>query len=754
MARKVSLENTRNIGIMAHIDAGKTTTTERILYYTGVNYKIGETHDGTATRNERIMARKVSLENTRNIGIMAHIDAGKTTTTERILYYTGVNYKIGETHDGTATMDWMAQEQERGITITSAATTCYWKGSKNQFPQTRLNIIDTPGHVDFTVEVERSLRVLDGSVTVLCAKGGVEPQSETVWRQADNYKVPRMIYVNKMDIMGADFYNVLHMIHDRLKCNAVPIQLPIGSEDTFKGIIDLVEMDADIYYDELGKDMRVEEIPEDMLELAQEYRTKLIDACADLNDEIMELALEEKPVPQDLIRKTIRQATIDNKMVPVTCGTSYKNKGVQKLLDAIVDYMPSPVDIPAIDGVNPDTGEEDVRHADDNAPFSGLAFKIATDPFVGRLSFVRVYSGILNTGTAVLNSTKHQRERIGRILQMHANHREDIECCYAGDICAVIGLKNTTTGDTLCDEKAPIILESMEFPEPVIRVAIEPKTKAGQEKMGIALMKLAEEDPTFKTYTDEETGQTIIAGMGELHLEIIVDRLLREYKVEANVGAPQVAYKETITKAVDQDTKYARQSGGKGQYGHVKIHVEPNESGKGYEFVNALVGGAIPKEYVPAIDAGIQGAMLSGVLAGYPVVDVKVTLYDGSYHEVDSSEMAFKIAGSMAFKEACQKAGPTLLEPIMKVCVIVPDEYMGDVIGDLNSRRGQIQGFEARSGAQQIDAFVPLAEMFGYATDLRSCTQGRGQYTMEPAHYIEILKNIQEKIINQRTNRA
>ena len=700
------------------------------------------------------MARKVSLENTRNIGIMAHIDAGKTTTTERILYYTGVNYKIGETHEGTATMDWMAQEQERGITITSAATTCYWKGSKNQFPQTRLNIIDTPGHVDFTVEVERSLRVLDGSVTVLCAKGGVEPQSETVWRQADNYKVPRMIYVNKMDIMGADFYNVLHMIHDRLKCNAVPIQLPIGSEDTFKGIIDLVEMDADIYYDELGKDMRVEEIPEDMLELAQEYRTKLVDACADLNDEIMELALEEKPVPQDLIRKTIRQATIDNKMVPVTCGTSYKNKGVQKLLDAIVDYMPSPVDIPAIDGVNPDTGEEDVRHADDNAPFSGLAFKIATDPFVGRLSFVRVYSGILNTGTAVLNSTKHQRERIGRILQMHANHREDIECCYAGDICAVIGLKNTTTGDTLCDEKAPIILESMEFPEPVIRVAIEPKTKAGQEKMGIALMKLAEEDPTFKTYTDEETGQTIIAGMGELHLEIIVDRLLREYKVEANVGAPQVAYKETITKAVDQDTKYARQSGGKGQYGHVKIHVEPNESGKGYEFVNALVGGAIPKEYVPAIDAGIQGAMLSGVLAGYPVVDVKVTLYDGSYHEVDSSEMAFKIAGSMAFKEACQKAGPTLLEPIMKVCVIVPDEYMGDVIGDLNSRRGQIQGFEARSGAQQIDAFVPLAEMFGYATDLRSCTQGRGQYTMEPAHYIEIPKNIQEKIINQRTNRA
>ena len=681
----------------------------------------------------------------RNIAIIAHVDHGKTTMVDCLLRSAGTfraNQQVAE-----RVMDSNDLERERGITILS-------KNCAVEYEGTHINIIDTPGHVDFTVEVERSLRVLDGSVTVLCAKGGVEPQSETVWRQADNYKVPRMIYVNKMDIMGADFYNVLHMIHDRLKCNAVPIQLPIGSEDTFKGIIDLVEMDADIYYDELGKDMRVEEIPEDMLELAQEYRTKLVDACADLNDEIMELALEEKPVPQDLIRKTIRQATIDNKMVPVTCGTSYKNKGVQKLLDAIVDYMPSPVDIPAIDGVNPDTGEEDVRHADDNAPFSGLAFKIATDPFVGRLSFVRVYSGILNTGTAVLNSTKHQRERIGRILQMHANHREDIECCYAGDICAVIGLKNTTTGDTLCDEKAPIILESMEFPEPVIRVAIEPKTKAGQEKMGVALMKLAEEDPTFRTYTDEETGQTIIAGMGELHLEIIVDRLLREYKVEANVGAPQVAYKETITKAVDQDTKYARQSGGKGQYGHVKIHVEPNESGKGYEFVNALVGGAIPKEYVPAIDAGIQGAMLSGVLAGYPVVDVKVTLYDGSYHEVDSSEMAFKIAGSMAFKEACQKAGPTLLEPIMKVCVIVPDEYMGDVIGDLNSRRGQIQGFEARSGAQQIDAFVPLAEMFGYATDLRSCTQGRGQYTMEPAHYIEIPKNIQEKIINQRTNRA
>ena len=696
------------------------------------------------------MPRKVSLENTRNIGIMAHIDAGKTTTTERILYYTGVNYKIGETHDGTATMDWMAQEQERGITITSAATTCYWKGTKNQFPQTRINIIDTPGHVDFTVEVERSLRVLDGSVTVLCAKGGVEPQSETVWRQADHYKVPRMIYVNKMDIMGADFYNVLNMIHDRLKCNAVPIQLPIGAEDTFRGIIDLVEMKADVYYDDLGKDMRVEEIPADMMELAQEYRTKLIDACADLSDEIMELALEEQPVPQDLIRKVLREGTIANKIVPVTCGTSYKNKGVQKLLDAIVDYMPSPVDIPAIKGVNPDTDEEDERPASDEAPFSALAFKIAADPYVGRLSFIRVYSGVLNTGTSVLNSTKKQKERIGRILQMHANHREDIEKIYSGDIAAVIGLKNSTTGDTLCDEKHPIILESMEFPEPVIRVAIEPKTKAGQEKMGIALMKLAEEDPTFKTYTDEETGQTIIAGMGELHLEIIVDRLLREYKVEANVGAPQVAYKETIRKAVDQDTKYARQSGGKGQYGHVKIHVEPNESGKGYEFINNIVGGAIPKEYIPAVDAGIQGAMQAGVLAGYPVEDVKVTLYDGSFHEVDSSEMAFKIAGSMAFKEACRKANPVLLEPIMKVSVTAPDEYLGDVMGDLSSRRGMIQGTEARPGATQVDALVPLSEMFGYATDLRSRTQGRGQYTMEPHSYVEIPKSIADKIIAER----
>ena len=696
------------------------------------------------------MSRKVTLENTRNIGIMAHIDAGKTTTTERILYYTGVNYKIGETHDGTATMDWMAQEQERGITITSAATTCYWTGTANQFPQTRINIIDTPGHVDFTVEVERSLRVLDGSVTVMCAKGGVEPQSETVWRQADHYQVPRMIYVNKMDIMGADFFNVLTMIHDRLKCNAVPIQLPIGSEETFKGIIDLVEMKADVYYDAEGKDMRVEDIPADMLELAQEYRTKLIDACADLDEELMMLALEEQPIPTEMIRAAIRKGTIENLLVPVTCGTSYRNKGVQKLLDAIVDYMPSPLDIPAIKGVEPDSGEEDERPADDEAPFSALAFKIAADPYVGRLSFIRVYSGKLNTGTQVLNSTKKQRERIGRILQMHANHREDIETVYSGDIAAVVGLKNSTTGDTLCDEKHPIILESMEFPEPVIRVAIEPKTKAGQEKMGIALMKLAEEDPTFETYTDEETGQTIIAGMGELHLEIIVDRLLREYKVEANVGAPQVAYKETIKRSVEQDTKYARQSGGKGQYGHVKIRVEPNESGKGYEFVNEIVGGAIPKEYIPAVDAGIQGAMESGILAGYPVVDVKVTLYDGSFHEVDSSEMAFKIAGSMAFKEACRKANPTLLEPIMKVDVIVPEDYMGDVIGDLNARRGQIQGMEARPGAQQIDALVPLSEMFGYATDLRSRTQGRGQYSMEPHSYVEIPKSITDKIVEKR----
>ena len=696
------------------------------------------------------MPRKTPLKDVRNIGIMAHIDAGKTTTTERILYYTGVNYKIGETHDGTATMDWMAQEQERGITITSAATTCFWKGSKNQFPSTRINIIDTPGHVDFTVEVQRSLRVLDGSVTVLCAKGGVEPQSETVWRQADEYKVPRMIYVNKMDIMGADFYNVLHMIHDRLKCNAVPIQLPIGAEDTFKGIIDLVEMDADVYYDEMGKDMRVEEIPADMMDLANEYRKKLLDAVSMFDDSIMEDYLEGKEIDQKRIRKAIRMATIENEMVPVVCGTSYRNKGVQKLLDAIVDYMPAPDDVPAIKGTNPKTDEEEDRHPRDDEPFSALAFKIMTDPYVGRLSFFRVYSGHLTTGSSVLNSVKNQKERMGRILQMHANHREDIEEVWAGDIAAAVGLKNTTTGDTLCDEKAPVILESMDFPEPVIRVAIEPKTKAGQEKMGLALVKLAEEDPTFKTYTDEETGQTIIAGMGELHLEIIVDRLLREFKVEANVGAPQVAYKETVRKKVDQDTKYKRQSGGSGQYGHVKITVEPNESGKGYEFVNAVVGGAIPKEFIPAVDAGIQGALQSGVVAGFPVVDVKVTLYDGSYHEVDSSEMAFKIAGSMAFKEAMRKADPVLLEPIMKVCVIVPDEYLGTVIGDLTSRRGQIQGQEARPGAQQVDALVPLANMFGYATDLRSNTQGRGQYTMEPHSYAEIPKSIRDKIVEER----
>jgi elongation factor G len=696
------------------------------------------------------MARKTSLEKTRNIGIMAHIDAGKTTTTERILFYTGVNYKIGETHDGSATMDWMVQEQERGITITSAATTCFWSGSAGQYEPHRINIIDTPGHVDFTVEVERSLRVLDGSVTVLCAKGGVEPQSETVWRQADNYHVPRMIYINKMDIMGADFYNVLKMIHDRLKCNGVAIQLPIGSESDFKGIIDLVEMTADVYYDDLGKDMRVEEIPEDMADLAEEYREKLLDAVADIDDEIMMMVLEGEDVPADKIRAALRKGTVENILVPITCGTSYKNKGVQKLLDAIIDFMPSPLDIPPIAGINPDTDEEDHRPADDKAPFSALAFKIATDPYVGRLSYFRVYSGQLEKGSTVLNSTKQCNERMGRILQMHANHREDIEHIYTGDIAAAVGLKNTTTGDTLCDPDHPIILESMEFPDPVISVAIEPKTKAGQEKMGIALAKLAEEDPTFKTYTDEETGQTIIAGMGELHLEIIVDRLLREFKVEANVGAPQVAYKETIRKKVDQDTKYARQSGGKGQYGHCKIIVEPNESGKGYEFINNIVGGAIPKEYIPAIDAGIQGAMQSGVLAGYQVVDVKVTLYDGSYHEVDSSEMAFKIAGSMAFKEACRKAQPVILEPIMRVNVIVPDDYMGTVIGDISSRRGNIEGQDIENGTARIRAFVPLSEMFGYATDLRSSTQGRGQYTMEPSHYIELPKSLQEELIAKR----
>ena len=689
------------------------------------------------------MPRKYSLAKTRNIGIMAHIDAGKTTTTERILFYTGVNYKIGETHEGTATMDWMEQEQERGITITSAATTCHWR-------DTRINIIDTPGHVDFTVEVERSLRVLDGCVTVLCAKGGVEPQSETVWRQADHYNVPRMIYVNKMDIMGADFYHVLEMVHDRLKCNAVPIQLPIGAEADFRGIIDLVEMNARIYYDDLGNDMRTEEIPEDMRDLANEYRVKMLEAISDIDDEIMMLYLEGEEVPQDMIRAAIRKATCAVKMVPVVCGTSYKNKGVQKLLDAIVEYMPSPLDIPAISGTNPKTDEEETREASDDAPFSALAFKIMTDPFVGRLSFFRVYSGTVEAGKTVLNSSKGQRERIGRILLMHANHREDLSVAYSGDIAAAVGLKNTTTGDTLCDEKHPIILESMEFPEPVIRVAIEPKTKAGQEKMAIALQKLAEEDPTFKTYTDEESGQTIIAGMGELHLEIIVDRLLREFKVEANVGKPQVSYKETITRAATVDTRYARQTGGKGQFAHCKITVEPNESGKGYEFINNITGGAIPKEYIPCVDQGIQGAMQSGVLAGYQVVDVKVTLIDGSYHEVDSSEMAFKICGSMAFKEACEKAGPTLLEPIMKVVVTAPDEYMGDVMGDINARRGQIIGSDIRNGAAVIEANVPLASMFGYATDLRSKTQGRATYSMEPSHYVELPKNLQETLRGAR----
>ena len=689
------------------------------------------------------MPRQYSLENTRNIGIMAHIDAGKTTTTERILFYTGVNHKLGETHEGTATMDWMAQEQERGITITSAATTCFWKGN-------RINIIDTPGHVDFTVEVERSLRVLDGCVTVLCAKGGVEPQSETVWRQADHYNVPRMIYINKMDIMGANFYNVVDMVHERLRCNAVPIQLPIGSEADFRGIIDLLEMKADVYYDDLGKDMRVEEIPEDMRAEAEEYRTQLLEAVADFDDEIMEMYLEGEEIPTEMIKAAIRKATTQVKFVPIVCGTSYKNKGVQKLLDAIVDYMPSPLDIPPITGTVPKTDEVEHRSADDSEPFSALAFKIMTDPYVGRLAFFRVYSGTIEAGKSVLNSTKGQRERLGRILLMHANHREDITQVYSGDIAAAVGLKNTTTGDTLCDEKYPIVLESMEFPEPVIRVAIEPKTKAGQEKMDIALGKLAEEDPTFKAYTDEETGQTIIAGMGELHLEIIVDRLLREFRVEANVGRPQVSYKETITKAATVDTRYARQTGGKGQFAHVKLMVEPNEPGKGYEFINQITGGAIPKEFIPCVDQGIQGAMQAGVLAGYEVVDVKVTLLDGSYHEVDSSEMAFKICGSMAFKEACEKAGPTLLEPIMKVVVTAPDEYMGDVMGDINARRGQIVGSDIRNGAAVIEAHVPLASMFGYATDLRSKTQGRATYSMEPSHYVELPKNLQETLRGTR----
>ena len=689
------------------------------------------------------MAREYPLESTRNIGIMAHIDAGKTTTTERILFYTGKTHKLGEVHDGAATMDWMEQEQERGITITSAATTCYWKGN-------RINIIDTPGHVDFTVEVERSLRVLDGAVTVLCAKGGVEPQSETVWRQADKYQVPRMAYVNKMDITGADFYRVVKMIKDRLKANPVPIQLPIGKEDTFRGIVDLINMEADIYYDDLGKDIRVEPIPEDMKELAEEYRQQMIESIAETDEALFEKYCAGEDISENELKKALRKATIANTIVPVVCGTSYRNKGVQKLLDAIIDYMPAPTDIPHIKGINPDTDEEEERPSSDDAPFAALAFKIMTDPYVGKLCFFRVYSGSIGAGETALNTEKGQRERFGRILQMHANERKDIDRVYAGDIAAIVGTKNTTTGDTLCDEKFPIILESMEFPEPVIKVAIEPKTKSGQEKMGIALAKLAEEDPTFRAYTDEETGQTIIAGMGELHLEIIVDRLLREFKVEANVGKPQVSYKETITKSADEDCKYARQSGGKGQYGHVKITIEPNEPGKGYEFINKVVGGAIPKEYIPAVDAGIQGAMQAGVLAGYNVVDVKVTLYDGSYHEVDSSEMAFKIAGSMAFKNAMRKANPILTEPIMKVVVITPDDYMGDVMGDINSRRGQIQSMEPIAGAQQITAMIPLSNMFGYATDLRSKTQGRGQYSMEPSHFAEVPKNIAADIIAGR----
>ncbi len=703
------------------------------------------------------MPRDVSLEMTRNIGIMAHIDAGKTTTTERILYYTGVNHKIGETHDGAATMDWMAQEQERGITITSAATTCYWSHTELQNDPAaakknrhRINIIDTPGHVDFTVEVERSLRVLDGSVTVLCAKGGVEPQSETVWRQADKYHVPRMAYVNKMDIMGADFYRVVGMMRERLKCNAIPIQLPIGKEDTFKGIIDLIDMKADVYYDDMGVDIREEEIPEDMRELAEKYHGEMIEAIAENDEELMMKYLDGEELTKDEIKTALRRETIANTVVPVTCGTSYRNKGVQKLLDAIVDYMPAPTDIEDIKGTNPDTGEETSRPSSDEAPFSALAFKIATDPYVGKLCFFRVYSGKVEAGSTVFNSVKDNNERMGRILQMHANHRQDIDVCYAGDIAAAVGLKNTTTGDTLCDPKHPVILESMEFPEPVIRVAIEPKTKAGQEKMGIALNKLAEEDPTFRTWTDEETGQTIIAGMGELHLEIIVDRLLREFKVEANVGAPQVAYRECIRRPASSNTKYARQSGGKGQYGHCIIDIEPNEPGKGYEFINAVVGGDVPKEFIPPIDQGIQGAMKAGILAGYPVEDVKVTLKGGSYHEVDSSEMAFKIAGSMAFKDAMAKADPAIMEPIMKVAVIVPDEYMGDVMGDINSRRGQIQGMEALTGSQQINAFVPLSNMFGYSTDLRSKTQGRGQYSMEPSHYAEVPKSIAENIMAGR----
>ena len=685
------------------------------------------------------MPRSFPLEKTRNIGIMAHIDAGKTTTTERILFYTGRTHKIGETHEGSATMDWMEQEQERGITITSAATTAQWK-------DTRINIIDTPGHVDFTVEVERSLRVLDGSVTVLCAKGGVEPQSETVWRQADKYGVPRMIYVNKMDIMGANFYRVVDMVRDRLKANAVPIQLPIGAEETFVGIIDLVTMKAEIYKDELGKEFETTDIPADMMDKAQEWREKLVESVCETDEELMMMYLEGEEPSIEEMKATIRKETIEGRMVPVVCGSSYRNKGVQLMLDAVLDYMPSPLDIPAIKGVNPDTGEEDERPADDNAPFSALAFKIMADPFVGKLAFFRVYSGKLTSGSYVYNSVKGKRERIGRILQMHANKREEITEVYAGDIAAAVGLKDTTTGDTLCDEKAEIILESMEFPEPVIEIAIEPKTKAGQEKMGMALAKLAEEDPTFKTYTNEETGQTIIAGMGELHLEIIVDRLLREFKVEANVGKPQVSYKETITGNADVDHKYVKQSGGKGQYGHVKIRMYPREAGAGFEFKNSIVGGAIPKEYIPKIQEGIEEAMLTGPVAGYQVVDIGIELYDGSYHEVDSSEMAFKIAASMAFKEACKKANPVLLEPIFKVEVTVPEEYMGDVIGDISSRRGRIEGSDMNLGAVAVRGMVPLSEMFGYATDLRSKTQGRGTYVMQMDHFDKLPDHMVDKI--------
>ena len=681
--------------------------------------------------------RSFPLAKTRNIGIMAHIDAGKTTTTERILFYTGRTHKLGETHEGAATMDWM--EQERGITITSAATTAQWK-------DTRINIIDTPGHVDFTVEVERSLRVLDGAVTVLCAKGGVEPQSETVWRQAEKYGVPRMIFVNKMDILGADFYRVVNMVKDRLKANAVPIQLPIGKEDSFVGIIDLVEMKAEIYKDDLGKEYEKTDIPAELADQAEEWREILLESVSELDEDLMMKFLEGEEITEKEIKDVIRKATIAGEMVPVTCGSAYRNKGVQMMLDAVIDYMPSPVDIPPIKGVIPDTGEEEERPADDNGPFSALAFKIMADPFVGKLAFFRVYSGTLDAGSYVYNSTKGKKERVGRILQMHANKREDIDKVYSGDIAAAVGLKVTTTGDTLCDEKHEIILESMEFPDPVIEIAIEPKTKAGQEKMGIALAKLAEEDPTFKTYTNEDTGQTIIAGMGELHLEIIVDRLLREFKVEANVGKPQVSYKETITSEADVDHKYAKQSGGRGQYGHVKIKIYPREPGEGFEFVNSIVGGAIPKEYIPKIEEGIKEAMQTGPVAGYQVVDLGVELYDGSYHEVDSSEMAFKIAASMAFREAAKKANPVLLEPIFKVEVTVPEEYMGDVIGDISSRRGRIEGSDMNNGAVAVRGYVPLSEMFGYATDLRSKTQGRGVYVMQFDHFEKLPDSLIDSI--------